>query len=84
MSNAQQTQAELLKRFGELDSALRGLALGGAELPPELVEERDSLERELKAGGVDAGRMGADPFATLDDDGPVASVISVKVPSQSD
>ena len=70
----------LILRYQQLDAALRGLAVAGDPLPPDLVSERDEVVARLKAIGVDPAAGGEDVFGTLEDAEPVVSVLPVNKP----
>jgi hypothetical protein len=75
-----QNVGALILRYQELDSALRGLAVEGSELPPHVLDERAELAAQLKALGVDPAAGGEDVFGTLSDAEPEVSVLPVSKP----
>lgn len=71
---------ELILRYQELDSALRGLAVEGSPLPPSVLDAREAVAQQLEALGIDPAAGGEDVFGTLGDAEPEVSVLPVSKP----
>lgn len=71
---------QLILRYQELDSALRGLAVEGSPLPPSVLDAREAVAQQLEALGVDPAAGGDDVFGTLGDAEPEPGVLPVSKP----